>query len=147
MPALRKVDAHRRTASSEHCAEARGYATHTPCPPLRNAERGTMKRAPLVVIPRLQEVDAIVADEVDDPVLGREPATPHTGPEVLPHVGVGGVTRHGEAPINMDRITVHIGGCAVKTAGAREHGRAYRPAVNATSTDSAENGLHARPCH
>src|SRR5436189_1306941 len=83
MPALRKVDAHRRTASSEHCAEARGYATHTPCPPLRNAERGTMKRAPLVVIPRLQEVDAIVADEVDDPVLGREPATPHTGPEVL----------------------------------------------------------------
>ncbi len=42
-----------------------------------------MKRAPLVVIPRLQEVDAIVADEVDDPVLGREPATPHARPEVL----------------------------------------------------------------
>src|SRR2546423_730599 len=132
MPTLRKVDAHRRTASSEHCAEARGYATS------------------LVVIPRLQEVDAIVAHEVDDPVLRREPATPHARPEqrreVLPHVGVGGVTRHGEAPINMDRITVHMGRCAVKAAGDREHGRPYRPAVNATSTYSAENGLHARPC-
>ena len=38
---------------------------------------------PSVVIPRLQEVDAIVADEVDDPVLGREPATPHVRPEVF----------------------------------------------------------------
>ena len=44
---------------------------------------GTKANTPSVVIPRLQEVDAIVADEVDDPVLGREPATPHTGPEVL----------------------------------------------------------------
>src|SRR2546430_5975948 len=65
MPTLRKVDAHRRTASSGNCAEARGYATS------------------LVVIPRLQEVDAIVAHEVDDPVLRREPATPHARPEVL----------------------------------------------------------------
>jgi len=40
-------------------------------------------QAPLVVIPRLQEVDAIVADEVHDPVLGREPATPHIRPEVF----------------------------------------------------------------
>ena len=38
---------------------------------------------PSVVIPRLQEVDAIVADEVDDPVLGRESATPHVRPEVF----------------------------------------------------------------
>src|SRR5881397_2653004 len=54
--------------------------------------------------------------------------------EVLPNVGVGGVTRHAGAPTNMDRITVHVGGCPVKPAAAREHGKRYRPAVNATST-------------
>ena len=73
---LRKMDADRRTASSEDCAEARGYARRG-LTPLSKAT------TPSVVIPRLQEVDAIVADEVDDPVLGREPATPHVRPEVF----------------------------------------------------------------
>src|SRR6266566_4534096 len=36
MPTLRKMDLDRGTASSKACAEARGYATLTPCPPLRD---------------------------------------------------------------------------------------------------------------
>src|SRR5947199_5444902 len=58
-------------------------ASSPPVPLSAMRRGGTKANTPSVVIPRLQEVDAIVADEVDDPVLGREPATPHVRPEVF----------------------------------------------------------------
>jgi hypothetical protein len=47
-----------------------------------------MRRRLLVVVAPLEEIDAIVPYEVDDPMFGGEAAAPNVGPQVLQRLGL-----------------------------------------------------------
>jgi hypothetical protein len=65
------------------------------------------------MVPPLQEVDAVLPDQVDDAVFGGQAAAPHVGPQVLQRFGLADaserVTHHGFDDVERPSGSLGIG--------------------------------------